>query len=119
MIMLWMESCGVFPWAAKIARQVLPLIRSFSSILPMTGMTALVWLSFTQVALKRAAGCAGRAQLRALKRGHLGAFSVRRNWSRSLVPPEGFGKLRKVAAFWKNLAKIQQNPGKICKIKFS
>ena len=37
-----------------------------------------------------------------------------------LVPPEGFGKLRKVAAFWKNpenfclnLVKIRQNSDKI------
>ena len=54
----------------------------------------------------------GRAELLAkrscyLKEGvHLGECSVRRNWYRSLstslVPPEGFGKLRNVAAFWKN-----------------
>ena len=30
----------------------------------------------------------GRAELRALKRGHLGAYSVRRNWYRSLPIPE-------------------------------
>ena len=43
-------------------------------------------------------------------------------WS-GVKASEGFGKLRKVAAFWKNpeniwskFSKIQQNSGKICKI---
>ena len=60
---------------------------------------------------------AGRAELRALKEGVLAKCSVRRNWYRSLstslvppwyllgtslVPPEGFRKLRTVAAFWNN-----------------
>ena len=53
----------------------------------------------------------------ARKAGHLGACSLRRNWYRSLstslVPPEGFGKLRKVAAFWKNPEKIWSNLAKI------
>ena len=59
----------------------------------------------------------GRAQLRALKRGHLGACSVRRNWYRplstSLVHPEGFGKL---LHFGKIPKKLGQHLAKFSKI---
>ena len=67
------------------------------------------YYSFVSLLRSRRAAVYGRAELRALKRGHLGACSVRRNWYRSLGFPwcgvkasEGFGRLRKVAAFWKN-----------------
>ena len=51
-------------------------------------------------AWSRRAAVYGRAELRALRRGHLDACSVRRNWYRSDMRREGTVK---ITALWQNL----------------